>query len=590
MHSFFHNNLLDNSLSKSVIMELPFILVFMLMMGSENYVLSLFYSLSYSHLINSFSRLSIWLLFSCLFAYMIFKANRRFFKISLYLILFSLFAIQHYLLQNFGSPISPTYLTLLAETNKEEVSNFARLYLSLENILPTIKILSLYVIIAFLGEYIWTRFIRKHKVPVFYSYLTSVFLVPLLVFGLYSSRVYYQVLNETSPDRVRMLGCPEDFISSTFSSIQTIILMNRNLDDAVNNTLSIRDITHSEKSDSSLNIILIIGESYCKWHSSLYGYEKNTSPLMQKEKESGRLFVFNNVLSPSNSTSVVLKNLLSCNCYSEGEGWYSKPFLPAIFNNAGYNVYMWDNQRLFDPGASLSFTLNGYLYNDAIASSSYTECNSEIFPFDEDLVASFCDRVGVSSCGFNLIIFHLIGQHFDAMSRYPHNQQFEYFTADSISRNDPWIDTTMKRHIAEYDNATLYNDYVIDKVTNLYRDTNSFLVYLSDHGEEVYDYRDYIGRDQGSLTKEKIKYQYEIPFFVWTSTEYADRHPEVLLSLKNSVDRPYMSDLVPHMLMSIAGINSPYYVSKYDLLSSDYKYYPRVSADSKTEFDSFIFD
>lgn len=47
----------------------------------------------------------------------------------------------------------------------------------------------------------------------------------------------------------------------------------------------------------------------------------------------------------------------------------------------------------------------------------------------------------------------------------------------------------MRQAIAEYDNATCYNDALIGEVISHYRHANAVIVYLSDHGEETYDWR-----------------------------------------------------------------------------------------------------
>ena len=38
---------------------------------------------------------------------------------------------------------------------------------------------------------------------------------------------------------------------------------------------------------------------------------------------------------------------------------------------------------------------------------------------------------------------------------------------------------------------TLYNDYVLKNIIDLFRDKNTVVLYFSDHGEEIYDYRDF---------------------------------------------------------------------------------------------------
>ena len=40
--------------------------------------------------------------------------------------------------------------------------------------------------------------------------------------------------------------------------------------------------------------------------------------------------------------------------------------------------------------------------------------------------------------------------------------------------------------IADYDNATLYNDIVLSKIVDLFRQQEAIVIYLSDHGEDCY--------------------------------------------------------------------------------------------------------
>ena len=72
--------------------------------------------------------------------------------------------------------------------------------------------------------------------------------------------------------------------------------------------------------------------------------------------------------------------------------------------------------------------------------------------------------------------------------------------------------------VADYDNATRYNDQVVDAILARFTDRDAIAVYLSDHGEEVYDYRDFFCRSHDlPLTPEVCKYQFEIPFMIWMS-------------------------------------------------------------------------
>ena len=98
----------------------------------------------------------------------------------------------------------------------------------------------------------------------------------------------------------------------------------------------------------------------------------------------------------------------------------------------------------------------------------------------------------------NLVLFHLMGQHSAAIERFPHDK-FTYFTVDSIKREASYLGDTERKQKADYDNATLYNDYVMNEIFDTFRNSNTILIYFSDHGEEVNDYRKQYGRDNGTL-------------------------------------------------------------------------------------------
>ncbi|MCH2930730.1 phosphoethanolamine transferase CptA, partial [Listeria monocytogenes] len=76
-----------------------------------------------------------------------------------------------------------------------------------------------------------------------------------------------------------------------------------------------------------------------------------------------------------------------------------------------------------------------------------------------------------------------------------------------------------------------YNDYVVSSLIKGFAnsDPKGFLVYLSDHGEEVFDEapHDRLGRNEGDPTRG----MYTEPFLVWTSPSWQQTHPRDLQAL-----------------------------------------------------------
>ena len=209
--------------------------------------------------------------------------------------------------------------------------------------------------------------------------------------------------------------------------------------------------------------------------------------------------------------------------------------------------------------------MNALIHNNDISSLSYTNTNDDTYKYDGELVDNFCDNIQLDS-DKNLVIFHLQGQHFDSKDRYPHNKGYNMFSYDSY--NKPDLSEGMRQYIADYDNATLYNDYVNNKIVELFNDRNAIIVFLSDHGEEVYDYRDFQGRTHEiNKSRDALKYQYEIPFFVWFSNLFMIKNPQIVNRIKYSSHKKFMIDNVSQFLMGLAKIRTIYYKPDRDVLS-----------------------
>lgn len=99
-------------------------------------------------------------------------------------------------------------------------------------------------------------------------------------------------------------GC-RDSITTLFYSLYNIYLVNLEMKHAVDVTCCAKQSHVSV--DDSLNVVYVIGESYIKCHSQLYGYYLPTTPNLYQEKKKGNLFVFDNVVSPFNRTTLTMK-------------------------------------------------------------------------------------------------------------------------------------------------------------------------------------------------------------------------------------------------------------------------------------------
>ena len=352
----------------------------------------------------------------------------------------------------------------------------------------------------------------------------------------------------------------------------------------------IKQTTFAAQIDScsylSPHIVLVIGESYNKHHSTLYGYHLQTTPLQQKRKDNGELYVFSDVVSPWNITSNAILGILSLWEYGMKESLGEMPLSPMLFRRAGYSVNFFSNQFILR--GFLKGTTNQaghfFLADYEVSDSLFTFRNFKNCKFDTELVEQVNDyRKENSQQHYTLDIIHLIGQHFDYSERYPKPD-------NSLSMEDydgKGIDIEDKLTLMQYDKATHYNDIVLDSILNLYQDDDAIVLFVADHGEEAYDDEPLHGRLFQEPTPSQARYEFEVPMWIWCSQSYRQNHPEVIQRIEDSVNKPFLSDGLSQVLLYLAGISCPWYDDTRNLLSPHYQSKQRIIGGS-VDYDELM--
>ena len=155
-------------------------------------------------------------------------------------------------------------------------------------------------------------------------------------------------------------------------------------------------------------------------------------------------------------------------------------------------------------------------------------------------------------------------------SRYPRKQT--HFTAADYEKHRPKMLGFRKKQLVWYDNATLYNDSIVDQICKRFEDKEAIVIYVPDHGEEIYEPGRFIicRNHSDDIDYPLAHYEYEIPFWVWCSKKYIAGHQDIFRQVRAAKNRPMMIDALPHMLMYLAGIHSKDYHSEFNILSPDY--------------------
>lgn len=307
-------------------------------------------------------------------------------------------------------------------------------------------------------------------------------------------------------------------------------------------------------------VVFILGESTTRNHMQLYGYNLPTTPRLVELHSRGELNIFTDTISPHSHTMPVLQKLFTFLRHeNEADGnafWMRKGNLFDILNAAGYDTVWLSNQEI--SGIYGNF---GRLYAATCTRSKFTrlrdsteESNAK---FDEAVLPLFDDELATIH-EKTFCVIHLMGTHSVYNRRYP--KQYETFTSDDES-------SAAGRDIrAEYDNAVLYNDYVVSEIIKRVENLDAIVIYISDHGEDVYDEMNFAGHAEDSPSRFMI----EIPFVIWTSEKFREHHSDVEQKISAAVNQPFMTDDMIHLLMDMLKVETADFDARLSPLNPNY--------------------
>lgn len=310
--------------------------------------------------------------------------------------------------------------------------------------------------------------------------------------------------------------------------------------------------------------IVVIGESTTSYHMQLYDYYRPTTPLLYQQKES--LSIYKNIISPHTSTFHSLSKALTLGNYENPEKVLALP-ITKLFNMAGFKTFWISNHSpAFNPNSALARIANEAqikFYN-----------SKEVVKYDEELFPNL-DKALNDNSTHKVIFLHLIGAHFSYENRYP--KEFDLF------KDDPRTNFRSKiayNKINEYDNAIRYTDFIVNEVIKKLKkeNGNSFLMFFSDHGEEVFQDENFYGHLEDRPTKST----FEIPLLMWFSKNY--KYPDDYVLNQNV---KYMTDDLWHSIAHISGIKCKFIELERSVFSSNFVVRKRLILKGK-DYDTFL--
>ena len=326
--------------------------------------------------------------------------------------------------------------------------------------------------------------------------------------------------------------------------------------------------------------VMVVGETARAHNFSLYGYPRNTNPLLSKTPG---IKAFPNVTTQSNTTHKSVPMLLSAASAEDFERLFHEKGILAAFKEAGFHTVFISNQL---PNHSfidfLGEQADEHYFlkkEDALQGNHY----------DEDLLQKLDEILpkadASSSAHYHyryrklFVVLHSYGSHFNYQERYP--RSFAYFKPDSRSEAKP---ENRRDLLNAYDNTIRYTDYILHgiverlqkwegvqtKTDGVYDQPTSAMLYTSDHGENIFDDDRHLFLHAAPKASD---YELHVPFIIWTSEGFSKQYPDILKALGENRTKQVQSSLSAfHTMLGIGGIQTHYRQDEYSVASD--KYHP----------------
>lgn len=342
-----------------------------------------------------------------------------------------------------------------------------------------------------------------------------------------------------------------------------------------NYPLTSRDFTfHAVKSKKASKrevVILVVGETTRAANWGLYGYDRNTNPLLKKRSD---LIVYKDVLSQGNTTHKIVPMILSNASAEDFNVVYSQKSITTAFKEVGFKTLFLSNQipdrALIDAFASEADT--------TIRLKDLTQDDKH--PYDNEGLKYIRQYIDETS-GSLFIVFHTYGSHFEYSQRYaPGDAVFKPYKAGALRYKERPV------FLNAYDNTICNVDRMLDGIIEILDqpDLCGSMLYLSDHGEDLMD-------DERKMflhcSPVPTYYQLHVPMIAWLSESYKEEFPEKADALVKNNGKPLSSNVVFHTVMDIGAIESPYLDSELSIASPYLNIKERHFIDEHDEPENF---
>lgn len=461
----------------------------------------------------------------------------------------------------YGAMLDEQVLSIILETNIQEAKAFVGSYL--------------YVFIGWVFILIFILFISYNKNFVWLHYSR------LVVLSLFSIYFFIEIMmNQNVANKIDANLSSQNFLVEEKNSfIQEVkktyplglIVSLYDLfkeQNKINNTFYLNnDFKFGSvlKNDNKKQIVvLVIGESSRRENWQLNGYHRATTPFLMHQKN---LVNFNNMISISNATRSSIPMILTRKPAEQVFNYiFKEKSIISAFKEAGFHTYWLSTQQKFG-----TFDTSTSVYVKEADHVIFLNKANYINKGDLDgiLVPKFREIIN-SKEEKKFIVIHMLGSHYNYTHRYP--IEFNKFKPSLNDLQNYNLQNNKYKYemVNSYDNSILYTDYVLNAfIRNLNEniDIESFLLFSSDHGEDLFDN----GCNKSGHGNRTI-YNFDVASFIWYSDLFYNKNRVKVNELRRNVNEKINQTSIFPSLVDAADIKIPNYSLERSLLRRFSKY------------------
>ena len=323
--------------------------------------------------------------------------------------------------------------------------------------------------------------------------------------------------------------------------------------------------------------VLVIGESARRHNFGLYGYGRDTTPMLSK---TANLLTFKDVLSQVAQTQISVPLILTRGSLENQQRAAREKSIITLFHDAGFRTYWLSSQQR----ESAMAAINHYADEADVVRFFERQHDNVLINAMRDIITKEGNRAQK-----RFFVLHTLGSHFNVTSRYP--QEFAKYR-DRVASSNPLTNIVQfaktsgamgnTELINAYDNSVLYTDHVLSQLIALLSEQPGLktFLYTSDHGDNLRDDgRNYFGHAHNN------EYDLPIPFLFWHSDEYAKQFPDQIAAARLNLAHRLTTRSVFYSLAQMAAItlNDPD-MSRLSVFSTHLDH-PRRMVGQPTPFD-----